>query len=81
MNGQDALLTMANMPPGVPVGTVGIDNGRNAAIVAGEILAISDKNIEENLKWIKYENADLWLKKLIKKKSIWLKKLNWMKTH
>lgn len=59
LEGQDALLTMANMPPGVPVGTVGIDNGRNAAIVAGEILAISDKKIEENLKWIKYKNADL----------------------
>ena len=59
LDGQDALLTMANMPPGVPVGTVGIDNGRNAAIVAGEILAISNKQIEENLKWIKYENADL----------------------
>ena len=59
LNGQDALLTMVNMPPGVPVGTVGIDNGRNAAIVAGEILAISNKEIEENLKWIKYKNADL----------------------
>lgn len=59
LEGQDALLTMANMPPGVPVGTVGIDNGRNAAIVAGEILGISNKTIEENLKWIKYQNADL----------------------
>jgi 5-(carboxyamino)imidazole ribonucleotide mutase len=59
LDGQDALLTMANMPPGVPVGTVGIDNGRNAAIVAGEILGISNKTIEENLKWIKYKNADL----------------------
>jgi 5-(carboxyamino)imidazole ribonucleotide mutase len=47
------------MPPGVPVGTVGIDNGRNAAIVAAEILAISDEKIEKNLKWIKYKNADL----------------------
>ena len=59
LDGQDALLTMANMPPGVPVGTVGIDNGRNAAIVAAEILGISNKTIEENLKWIKYKNPDL----------------------
>lgn len=59
LNGQDALITMANMPPGVPIGTVGIDNGRNAAIAAAEILAISDKEIEKNLKWIKYKNADL----------------------
>lgn len=59
LNGQDALLTMANMPPGVPIGTVGIDNGRNAAISAAEILAISDEKIEANLKWIKYKTADL----------------------
>lgn len=59
LNGQDALLTMANMPPGVPIGTVGIDNGRNAAIVAGEILGISDEKTESKLKWIKYKTADL----------------------
>ena len=34
-------------------------DGVAAAIVAGEILAISNKQIEENLKWIKYKNADL----------------------
>lgn len=54
LDGQDALLTMANMPPGVPIGTIGIDNGRNAAIAAAEILAISDEEIEANLKLIKY---------------------------
>ncbi len=59
LNGQDALLTMANMPPGVPIGTVGINNGRNAAIVAAEILGISNEKIESNLKWIKYKTADL----------------------
>lgn len=53
LNGQDALFTMANMPPGVPIGTVGIDNGRNAAIAAAEILAINNKEIEANLKLIK----------------------------
>ena len=42
--GSDYLLTVANMPPGVPVGSVGINNGRNAAILAGEILSI--KNVE-----------------------------------
>ena len=59
LNGQDALLSMANMPPGVPIGTIGIDNGRNAAIAAAEILGISDKEIEKNLKWIKYKTANL----------------------
>lgn len=56
LNGQDALFTMANMPPGVPIGSVGIDNGRNAAIAAAEILAINNKEIESNLKEIKYNN-------------------------
>lgn len=51
----DALFTMVQMPPGVPVGTVGTDNGRNAAILAGEILGISSEKIKENLKWIKYK--------------------------
>ncbi|AGN17578.1 5-(carboxyamino)imidazole ribonucleotide mutase [Methanobrevibacter sp. AbM4] len=57
--GKDALLSMVSMPPGAPVGTVGINNGRNCAILAGEILSISDKNIEDNLKRIKYKAANL----------------------
>ena len=36
---------MINMPPGYPVATVGLNNGRNAAILAGEILAINDNTI------------------------------------
>lgn len=59
INGLDSLLSMANMPPGVPVGTVGIENGRNAGVLAGEILGISDKNIEEKLKLMKYKTADI----------------------
>jgi 5-(carboxyamino)imidazole ribonucleotide mutase len=37
------------MPPGVPVATVGVDNGRNAAILAAEILAIRDKRVSAKL--------------------------------
>ena len=36
--GLDALLAIAQMPPGVPVGCVGIDNARNAAVLAAKIL-------------------------------------------
>jgi 5-(carboxyamino)imidazole ribonucleotide mutase len=36
--GLDALLAIAQMPPGVPVGCVGIDNARNAAVLAARIL-------------------------------------------
>jgi phosphoribosylaminoimidazole carboxylase PurE protein len=37
--GLDALLSIAQMPPGVPVATVGIDNAKNAAVLAARILA------------------------------------------
>jgi 5-(carboxyamino)imidazole ribonucleotide mutase len=38
LRGMDALLSMVQMPPGVPVGVVGIDNGKNAALLALRIL-------------------------------------------
>ena len=41
MDGMDALLAMAQMPPGVPVATVSIDGAKNAAILAARILALS----------------------------------------
>ncbi len=50
LDGLDSLLSIAQMPPGVPVGAVGIDNGRNAALLAAEILAVSDSGVREKLK-------------------------------
>ena len=38
--GLDALLSMVQMPPGVPVGVVGVDNGKNAALLAIRILTV-----------------------------------------
>jgi 5-(carboxyamino)imidazole ribonucleotide mutase len=38
----DALLSIVQMPPGVPVATVGVDNGKNAAVLAARILALLD---------------------------------------
>jgi phosphoribosylaminoimidazole carboxylase PurE protein len=38
--GLDALLSISQMPPGVPVGCVGVDNARNAAVLASRILSI-----------------------------------------
>ena len=38
LDGLDALLSIAQMPPGVPVGCVGVDNARNAAVLASRIL-------------------------------------------
>ncbi len=43
-HGDDYLLTTVSMPPGVPVATVGINNGKNAAVLTGEILSIKDTN-------------------------------------
>ena len=37
--GLDALLSISQMPPGVPVACVGVDNARNAAVLAARILA------------------------------------------
>jgi 5-(carboxyamino)imidazole ribonucleotide mutase len=49
LNGLDSLLSIVQMPPGVPVAGVGVDNGRNAGILAAEILALSDDRIKEKL--------------------------------
>ncbi len=50
LDGLDAFLSMAQMPPGVPVATVGVDNAKNAAILAVQILALHDKTLETKLK-------------------------------
>ncbi|MEM0374868.1 MAG: 5-(carboxyamino)imidazole ribonucleotide mutase [Nitrososphaerota archaeon] len=49
LGGLDSLLSIVQMPYGVPVATVGIDNARNAAILAAEILALRDPEIARAL--------------------------------
>jgi len=49
LGGLDSLLSIAQMPPGVPVATVGVDNAKNAAILAAEILALRDPKIAAKL--------------------------------
>ncbi len=46
----DAILSVSQMPPGVPVAAVGLDGGENAAILAVEILALADERLVEKLK-------------------------------
>src|SRR5207253_9902541 len=46
----DALLAIAQMPPGVPVATVAIGGARNAGILAAQILALTDSGLAERLK-------------------------------
>ena len=47
--GLDALLATVQMPPGIPVATVAIDGGRNAAILAARILALHDPDVRDAL--------------------------------
>jgi len=46
----DAVLSVSQTPPGVPVAAVGLDRGENAAILAVEILALRDERLVEKLK-------------------------------
>lgn len=50
LEGQDALFSIVQMPPGIPVATVAIDGGMNAGILAAKILAVSDMELLEELK-------------------------------
>lgn len=45
LNGLDSLLSIVQMPPGIPVATVGIDGAKNAALLAIQILATSDEKL------------------------------------
>ncbi len=47
LEGRDALYAIVQMPPGIPVATVGIDGGMNAGILATSILALKDQNVEK----------------------------------
>lgn len=49
LSGQDALLSIVQMPPGVAVATVGINAGLNAAVLAVQILALSDPELAKRL--------------------------------
>lgn len=50
LDGQDALYSIVQMPPGIPVATVAIDGGKNAAILAAKILATSNPELLQRLK-------------------------------
>ena len=50
LDGLDAMLSIIQMPPGIPVATVGVNGAMNAAILAMEMLALSDADIAARLK-------------------------------
>ena len=49
LDGVDALLSTVQMPPGIPVATVAIDGGVNAALLCAQIIAVEDKELAEKL--------------------------------
>jgi 5-(carboxyamino)imidazole ribonucleotide mutase len=48
--GLDSIFSILQMPPGVPVATVAVNGGQNAALLAVEILAINDQNLSNKIK-------------------------------
>jgi len=50
LNGIDSLYSIVQMPPGIPVATVGINGAKNAGILAAEVLAVNNKALQEKLK-------------------------------
>lgn len=49
LDGQDALLGLTQLPPGVPVAAVGIDNALNAAVLAVQVLAVGDPVLRQRV--------------------------------
>jgi 5-(carboxyamino)imidazole ribonucleotide mutase len=62
MEGMDAVLSIVQMPPGVPVATVGINNSTNAAVLAARIIALEDEKVEDSLKHYMAVRRDKLLK-------------------
>ncbi len=63
LDGMDALLSTVMMPSGVPVATVAIDGGKNAAVLAAQILAVEDAELAEKLDAQRKANAEAVLAK------------------
>ena len=63
LDGLDALLSTVQMPSGIPVATVAIDGAQNAALLAAQIIAVSDAALTEKLAALRREAAEKVLAK------------------
>ena len=63
LDGLDALLATVQMPSGMPVATVAIDGAANAALLAIQILAVTDEELAEKLEAFRKENSEKVLAK------------------
>lgn len=59
LDGLDSLLSIVQMPRGVPVATVAIGNGRNAGLLAAQILALSDPDLAHEIGALRAEAAEM----------------------
>ena len=70
LSGTDALYSILQMPPGIPVATVAIDGAKNAGILAAKILAVSDEELLGRLKAFSEKMKEEVMKKDEKLKSL-----------
>ncbi len=69
LQGLDSLLSIVQMPPGIPVAAVGIGGGKNAGLLAVEILSVADKSLRQKLISYKKTLAEESKRKNLKLKS------------
>lgn len=72
IDGWDSVLSILQMPNGVPVATVALDAAKNAGILAVEILATSDEKLSEKLLLFKKEMQEDVMEKINKMKDDWI---------
>lgn len=65
LDGMDSLLSIVQMPGGVPVATVGVDNAKNAGLLAARILGVASQEITHSLDKYREEMREASLKKKI----------------
>ena len=63
LDGMDALLATVMMPPGIPVATVGVNAAKNAALLAAEILAVGDSDLQAKLMQMRKDMAEQVIQK------------------
>ena len=74
LDGLDSLLSIVQMPPGIPVATVGINGAKNAGLLAVQILSTSDKELAKKLSDFRVKQKDSVLEKTEKLKNLGVKK-------
>lgn len=66
LQGQDSLLSIVQMPRGIPVATVAIDNATNAGLLAAQIIGVGDKELQQRLQDYRQQQTETVLNKAAK---------------